>query len=78
MGRRFNPDLTMRWKVVLPAALAGKVEYMLLSPHLQKPIYGARGSLISALLEYWVARESGASELPHIPSVEELRSQNHD
>lgn len=73
MTKRFTADLIRPWKITLPAALAGRVELMLLSPIHQRPIYGARARLIEQLLEYWVAKESG-SPLPRLPSVEELRS----
>lgn len=59
----------------MPATLAGKVEYVLLDPVHQKPIYGARNKLITALLENWLAREQGVplDQLPHVPTVLELR-----
>jgi len=73
MNKRNDSDLIRNWKITLPATLAGRVEFMLLSPVHQKPIYGARARLVESLLEYWIAVESGAIP-PHIPSVEELRS----
>lgn len=76
MSKRFDSDLIRKWKITLPATLAGRVEYMLISPISQKPIYSARARLVRALLEDWVARESGASitERPPVPTLEELRS----
>lgn len=74
MSRRHEADLIRNWKITLPATLAGRVEYMLLSPVHQKPIYGARARLVEKLLEYWVALESGATHVPPIPKLEELRS----
>lgn len=74
MPKQFNADLIVKWKITLPATLAGRVEYMLLSPTYGKPIYAARARLVEALLENWVARESGSDVLPHVPSLEELRS----
>lgn len=76
MARPINPDLTKPWKVSLPAQLAGRVEYALMNPLQNSPIYGSRNKLIIALLEWWIARESGTSpeHLPYVPSLEELRS----
>jgi hypothetical protein len=73
MPRPFNSDLSTPWKLNMPATLAGKVEYLLLDPIHQKPIYASRNKLVVALLEWWLARESGSTFLPHIPSVIELR-----
>lgn len=72
-ARRPDRDLIVKWKVNIPATTAGRVELMLLDPVLNKPIYAARSKLIEALLENWIAQQSG-SEPTHIPSVEELRS----
>jgi hypothetical protein len=75
MGRPVNDDLNKPWKLLMPATLAGRVEYILIDPIHSKPIYGARNKLVGALLEWWVARESGTppEHLPHVPSVAELR-----
>lgn len=73
MGRPVSDDLLKSWKVVLPATLAGRIEYMLRDPVLGKPLYGARKKLIEASLEWFIARECG-SPLPHIPTLEELRA----
>lgn len=75
MSRKHDGDLIIKWKVTLPAALAGRVEHMLLSPIHNQPIYGSRARLIEGLLEYWIAKESG-SELPPLPSLLDLRSVN--
>lgn len=75
MPRPLNPDLTKPWKISMPATLAGKVEFVLLDPIHAKPLYGARTILISALLEWWLARESGNPNTPHVPSLTELREQ---
>jgi hypothetical protein len=74
MGRPFNPDLSTPWKINMPATLAGKVEFVLLDPVHQKPIYASRNRLIVSLLEWWLARERGEVDLPHVPSVVELRT----
>jgi len=73
-ARKHEGDLIIKWKVTLPATLAGRVEHMLLSPIHNKPIYAARARLIEGLLEYWIAVESGAEQLPPLPSLIELRS----
>lgn len=73
MPRPVNDDLSKPWKINMPASLAGKVEYVLLDSVHGKPIYAARNKLLTALLEYWLAREEGR-ELPHIPTIAELRS----
>lgn len=74
MSRPLNPDLNKPWKVILPATLAGRVEYMLLDPVHKKPIYAARAKLLASLLEWWIARESGLVDLPRVPSIHDLRS----
>lgn len=74
MARPFNDDLSTPWKINMPATLAGKIEFILLDPIHQKPIYASRNKLIVALLKWWEARERGASDLPHVPSVTELRA----
>lgn len=75
MPRPSNPDLSLPWKINLPASLAGRVEFMLLDPVHGKPIYASRNKLIVALLEHWIAREHGTPPalLPRIPSIFELR-----
>lgn len=73
MPRPMNDDLYTRWKLVVPATLAGRIEFMLTDPVHQKPIYGARTRLVSALLEEWIAKQSG-SALPPVPSLSELRA----
>lgn len=75
MSRPYNPDLSLPWKINLPATLAGRVELALLDPIHQKPIYGSRNKLIAALLEHWLAREAGHpdTQLPTVPTILELR-----
>jgi hypothetical protein len=73
MNKRNDSDLIRNWKITLPATLAGRVEYMLLSPIHQKPIYGARARLVESLLEYWVSLQSGSVPAP-LPTLEQLRS----
>lgn len=74
MPRPMNEDLYVRWKLVVPATLAGRIESMLIDAIHQKPIYGARTKLVSALLEEWVARQAGTVPLPPIPSLADLRA----
>jgi len=74
MPRPMNEDLYTRWKLVVPATLAGKIEFMLTDPVHQKPIYGSRTKLITALLEQWIAIQSGSDNLPPVPSLAELRA----
>lgn len=73
MARPFNADLSTPWKLNMPATLAGKIEYLLLDPIHAKPIYASRNKLVVSLLEWWLAREAGAPDTPHVPSVLELR-----
>jgi hypothetical protein len=75
MARPFNNDLSTPWKINMPATLAGKIEFVLLDPIHQKPIYASRNRLIVSLLSWWEARERGLppDQLPHIPSIAELR-----
>lgn len=75
MGRPSNPDLSIPWKLLLSAPIAGRLELMLADPIHSKPKYGARRKLTEALYEWWIARESGVPEnqRPSIPSVQELR-----
>ena len=73
MSRPLNNEPTIGWKILLHASLAGRLEFMLVDPVHQKPIYGARAKLIRALLENWIAEQSGSAPLP-IPSLMELRS----
>ena len=72
MPRPFNPDLIRPWKITIPATLAGRVEFALMDRITNKPIYGARNKLISALLTRWLA-EQGGDPAPPVPSLEELR-----
>jgi hypothetical protein len=54
MGRPANPDLTIDWKIPLPATLAGAVEHELMSAATGKPRYGERSKLIAYLLNEWL------------------------
>ena len=63
MPRRCSPDLMKDWKIVLPAVIAGSVEFELLDPNTGKPRYGERSRLIAALLTEWLARRG--RRIPH-------------
>ena len=69
------PDLLRPWKISMPATLAGRIEYVLLDQITGKPKYGARNTLIVALLERWLAEQQTPQPdyLPRVPSLEELR-----
>lgn len=73
MSRPLNDEPTVDWKILLPAPLAGRIEYMLMDPIHNKPIYAARAKLIRALLTNWIAEQSGSPPTP-VPSLTELRS----
>lgn len=70
----FAADLQKPWKLNLSASVAGKVEFMLTDPITKKPIYGARTKLIEALIERWIAEQEGRTPLPHVPTLEQLRT----
>jgi len=77
VARPANPDLIKPWKIHLPATIAGRVEWALMDPVHCKPKYAARGKLLVALLERWIAQELDhlpEDQLPQIPSLEELRA----
>ena len=76
MPRQLNPDLIVKWKLSMPATLAGRIEYLLLDPITKKPIYSARQRLVSALLERWLWDQSdtAVAPAPQVPSIEELRA----
>lgn len=73
MPRPANPDLSITWKVPIPATLGGKVEFLLLDPMTNRPIYGARVKLITRLLDAWVSGLEGRPSAPP-PTLEELRN----
>lgn len=73
MPRPVSDDLLKQWKLTLPATTAGTVEHLLFDQVHSKPVYAARAKLVTALLEYWIARELG-KPLPEIPSAVSLIS----
>jgi hypothetical protein len=54
MPRNFNADLTVDWKVCLPATVSGLVEAQLFNSTTGKPRYGERSKLIAFLLAKWL------------------------
>ena len=68
MPRRCNPDLSKDWKIVLPATLAGSVEFELLDPATSKPRYGERSRLIAYLLSQWLASRGRNVPIDEMPS----------
>jgi hypothetical protein len=57
MGRKFTAEPYKKWKVLIPATLAGRIEFYFLDPITGKPKYGDRGRLITQLLEEWLAKQ---------------------
>lgn len=64
--------MTIPWKTHVEATTAGAVEHVLgMANSAGKAKYGARSRLVTELLQWWVARETGRP-LPHISTLEEL------
>lgn len=76
MPRRHNSELTIEWKLSMPATLAGRVEHVLGDPVTGKPIYGVRNKLLTMLLDRWLAEQSDTAPelLPEVPTIEQLRA----
>ena len=72
MPRRCNPDLSKDWKIVLPATLAGTVEFELLDPSTSKPRYGERSRLVAYLLSEWLAKRGRPVPIDEMPSPDLL------
>jgi hypothetical protein len=70
MPRKANPDLTVDWKIPLPATLAGTVEFLLLDPVTNKPRYGERSRLVAALLADWCAEQGRKLTIDSPPSAD--------
>lgn len=70
MPRRCNTDLSKDWKIVLPATLAGSIEFELLDAGTGKPRYGERSRLIAALLTEWLARRGKQLPLEDPPAID--------
>ena len=73
MARPRNAHLRANWKLSLPAPTAARVDVLFEDPLTGKPKYGARGKLVEALLQLWLARMANLPE-PPLPSLEELRN----
>ena len=76
MPRRCNPDLSKDWKVVLPATLAGSVEFELLDAATGKPRYGERSRLIAYLLNGWLANRGRVLPIDDPPALDLLSKEN--
>jgi hypothetical protein len=78
MPRRAKSELTIEWKLSMPATLAGRIENVLGDPVTGKPIYGVRNRLLVMLLDHWLAQQSNPDSppelLPEIPTIEQLRA----
>lgn len=73
MPRPANPDLSKDWKIVLPAHLAGAVEFELLDPITKKPRYGERSRLIGHLLSEWLATRGRKVTVDSPPSEDLIK-----
>lgn len=71
-GRPRVPYLRVDFKVSLPAALAAEIDLMFQDPLTNRPKYGARAKLVTALMQRWLAEQRGEPVVP-VPSLEELR-----
>lgn len=74
MPRPVNPDLSIDWKVCLPATLAGSVEHELMDTVTGKPRYGERSRLISYLLAEWLSHRGRKVEIDDPPADDLLPS----
>lgn len=72
MARPVNADLSVDWKLKVPAPLAGAVELLLWDHTNNKPKYGARNKLITALLQSWLDQQNNLPACA-IPTAEQLR-----
>ena len=57
VGRKKKVDKPVEWKVNVPSTTAAQVELRLLDPVTHKTRYGARGQLITRLLNEWLERQ---------------------
>lgn len=72
MGRPSNPDLSVPWRIHVPATLAGTIEHMLFDAVHGRMKHGARNRLVVALIEQWAAQQLGRPDPPSVPSQFEL------
>lgn len=72
-GRPSLPYLRAEIKVSIAATIAAEIDLLLSDPLTGKPKYGARATLVSALLENWLAKQKGKPEAP-LPTIEQLRA----
>lgn len=52
---RLPKGRNVKWKITLPAELAGRVELIIMDRDKGKPIYGLRSQLVRELLQDFVA-----------------------
>lgn len=52
---RIPQGRNVKWKITLPADLAGRVELEIMNPRTGRPQYGHRSELIRQLLQDWIA-----------------------
>jgi hypothetical protein len=65
LGRPPSGVVTTDWKLRIPASLATEWEFMLADPITMKPAVGARGKLLTIILdEVLHAHYSGADSIP--------------
>jgi hypothetical protein len=55
-GRPPRTFRVVNWKVQVPETTAGPIELLLCNPLTGRPQYGARGALVTRLLDEWLAR----------------------
>lgn len=77
MARPRNAHLTAKLKLSMPAPTVARLDLLFEDPLTGRPRYGARSRLIDALLQQYFAQMDG-SEIPQLPTLEELRNSDDD
>ena len=77
-GRPQSAELRADWKLSLPASVAAEVDLLLEDPLTRKPKYGARSSLVEAMLRNWIALMKGQMPNTHVPDRAALILGDHD
>ena len=57
MGRPRHSVRPHDWKLSIPQDLAAEIDLQLWDPILQKPKYGGRSELVTALLRRWLSEQ---------------------
>jgi hypothetical protein len=57
---RLPKGRSVKWKVSLPADLAGRIELELMDKQRGQPVYGLRAMLVRQLLQDWLAAGGGS------------------